>query len=318
MIIYRISNWSETFEVAQSKRCERMTWVPIPYAPTSYGFCALMDRPDGAEIYGIFMMCVMEASQSRERGELTRGRNQTPHDARSLSLKLRLKEAKVKSALEVLSSDEIGWIDAEVIPQDEEQDLPGMEMAPSLLDPNPSDVEPPDPDPVEEKPKEAIDIEKVMPAGWKRMADKVAKVTKVKENTPLMVELGGLFNRRESTMWTVYEAAALHALCPMDPAEYRSVRTYYRATIDKREDIRRRDLITLLNNWPGEVDRATRRANVATGGIKKSEQKSRPMPTDFDEFLDDFNPALKSRKKSSWGQLKKEYDNWKKTDSEEG
>jgi hypothetical protein len=315
MIIYRIANWAGCFEVAQSKKCDNMRWVPVPYSPTSYGFCAIMDRPDGAEIYGIFIMLVMEASQSRVRGELTRGKNETPHDSRSLSLKLRAKEKAMKSALQVLSSEEIGWIEAEVI-TDKEQDELNLEDLRGVpqVEPTPAPMEheiskEPDQSP------EALAIEKVMPAGWKRMAEKTAKVTKVRANTPLMVELGGLFNRRETTMWTVNEAQALLMLCPIVPHEYRPVRTYYRATLDKRDDIRRRDLITLLNNWPGEVDRATRRANLANGGVEKIEKIERPIPDDFNEFLDHFNPSLKSRVKAAWGSLKDDYDNWKKTDT---
>jgi hypothetical protein len=320
MIKYRIPNWDESFEVAQSKKCDVMKWVPIPYNPSSYGLCALMDRPDGTEIYGIFIMLVMEASQSRVRGDLTRGRNQVPHDPRSLALKLRLKEAKVKTALQVLSSEEIGWVEAEVVSEEEqdELDLPidnitGFPLTQELRDEIRGEDTPGDPEP--ERLAEEIATEAVLPAGWKRMSEKDAKVTRVKENTPLMVELGGLFNRRETTLWTVSETRALMALFPIEPDEYRAIRTYYRATIDKREDIRRRDLVTLLNNWPGEVDRATRRSNVATGGVEKREEKRRPMPDDFTTFLEEYNPTLVPRAKQAWGPLTKEYDDWKESNA---
>lgn len=35
-----------------------------------------------------------------------------------------------------------------------------------------------------------------------------------------------------------------------------------------------------------------------------------PIPEDFDAFLDDFNPALKSRRLESWRQLHDEYQEW--------
>jgi hypothetical protein len=318
MIKYRISNWEETFEVSQSKRCEVMKWIALPYNPSSYGFCALMERPDGPEVYGIFCMLALEASQSRTRGELTRGSRETPHDARTLSVKLRVKEAKLKAAIQVLSSEEVGWIEAEVIPEEEDQSLPGFdsERTPSRLDTSAPTVQDgtvqdgTGQDETEQDPT-SKEVEGVMPAGWKSMSQEKAKKARVKSNTPLMVELGSLFNRMESTKWTVAEAMALLEILPIEPEEYRAVRTYYRATIDKREDFRRRDLLTLLNNWLGEADRASRRANTATGGVVKKEKVERPMPEDFEAFLDYSNPSLLDRKDEAWRHMKKEYDEWK-------
>ena len=318
MIKYRISRWDETFEVSQSKRCEVMKWIALPYNPSSYGFCALMERPDGPEIYGIFCMLALEASQSRTRGELTRGSRETPHDARSLSVKLRVKENKIQAALQVLSSEEIGWIEGEVLPEDEEQSLPGFD---SERTPSPDDgTAPTVQDSTEEDSTEqdktlqdptSKEVEGVMPVGWRAMSQEKAKKARVKRNTPLMVELGELFNRRETTKWTVAEAMALLEILPLDPDEYRSVRSYYRSTIDIREDFRRRDLITLLNNWISEADRSSRRANLATGGVAKTEKKSRPMPDDFVDYLEYANKGLIPRAKEAWAHMHKDYDEWK-------
>lgn len=318
MIKYRISNWEETFEVSQSKRCEVMKWIALPYNPSSYGFCALMERPDGPEIYGIFCVLALEASQSRTRGELTRGSREIPHDARSLSVKLRVKEAKLKTAIQVLSSDEIGWIEAEIIPEEQDQSLPGFdsEVTPSRVDTsvpteqNRTEQDETEQDETEQDPT-SKEVESVMPAGWKSMSQEKAKKARVKKNSPLMVELGSLFNRMESTKWTVAEAKALLDILPIDPDEYRSVRTYYRATIPTNEDFRRRDLFTLLNNWISESDRASRRANTATGGVVKKDKTERRMPEDFEAFLDYSNPALLTRKDEAWRHMKKEYDEWK-------
>jgi hypothetical protein len=69
--------------------------------------------------------------------------------------------------------------------------------------------------------------------------------------------LGSIFNRKESTAWHPKEIKALRAIVPIDDADLAKVERYYRAERMKGEKNRsRRDLITMLNNWPGEVDRA--------------------------------------------------------------
>ena len=86
-------------------------------------------------------------------------------------------------------------------------------------------------------------------------ADK--KKTKVKKNTLLMEKIGDWFGRRKDTLWTVYEAEALERLGTIPGHELENLQFYYEAEINKMDDIRRRSLETLLNNWNSELDRAT-------------------------------------------------------------
>ncbi|MEM6911077.1 MAG: hypothetical protein AAF555_05785 [Verrucomicrobiota bacterium] len=67
------------------------------------------------------------------------------------------------------------------------------------------------------------------------------------------------WNRRESTEWSAKELKAWRAVQKRADfvRELALVVRYYRAAIPAEEDIRRRDLQTLLNNWSGEVDRAS-------------------------------------------------------------
>jgi uncharacterized protein YdaU (DUF1376 family) len=89
-----------------------------------------------------------------------------------------------------------------------------------------------------------------------RKSDKKKRV-RVEANTDLMIRIGAWFGRRETTLWTVAEAEALEAVSPQ-PDELQELKRYYTAEIDKKNDYRRRDIITLLNNWNGELDRARR------------------------------------------------------------
>lgn len=82
------------------------------------------------------------------------------------------------------------------------------------------------------------------------------KRLRVKANSPVMVTMGAWFGRKPDTLWTVYDAEALAELGDIDGDELAVVGEYYTATISGDEDIRRKNIATLLNNWSGEVDRA--------------------------------------------------------------
>lgn len=62
--------------------------------------------------------------------------------------------------------------------------------------------------------------------------------------------------RRPGSRWSERERSAVAALFPLDENDLLLIERYYAAEIAPAEDIRRRDLLTLLNHWPGEVDRA--------------------------------------------------------------
>ena len=117
------------------------------------------------------------------------------------------------------------------------------------------------------------------------------------ENSPLMLRVGELFNRNESTLWTIGETESLSQIGPSDK-ELTLIKNYYTAVFPKDKDYRRRKLQTLLNNWNGELDKAeawgreehkrfedrllrtTERINEATAQIQAIEAK--PKVGDFD------------------------------------
>ena len=100
------------------------------------------------------------------------------------------------------------------------------------------------------------ETEKKRPA--RRLSDSQKKRTKVPENSKAMIRIGKWFHRKESTLWTLHEAEALAEIMPLDKDSFLALEWYYLAEIDKAEDYRRRDLMTLLNNWQTEIDRAKR------------------------------------------------------------
>lgn len=96
---------------------------------------------------------------------------------------------------------------------------------------------------------------------------------RVDKNTDWMIRIGKWFNRQESTLWSQNEANVLDGLFPtMD--EFDILEKYYTTKIPQKDNFRRRDVATLLNNWNGEVDRAMefngREAASETGNAEKS------------------------------------------------
>lgn len=101
-----------------------------------------------------------------------------------------------------------------------------------------------------------------------------------------MLAVGFLKHRQPATRWTAKEVAAFRAagLHAMSDADFRDqiepLAAYYAAPVKSLsehwrsapgDDFRRRDLQTLLNNWPSEVDRARAWQHWAR---KKSEESA--------------------------------------------
>jgi hypothetical protein len=67
--------------------------------------------------------------------------------------------------------------------------------------------------------------------------------------------VGSWFNRRGSMPWSEKELAVWRKLKP-SADDLETLERYYLAAMAADKDYRRRDLLTLLNNWTGELDRA--------------------------------------------------------------
>lgn len=96
---------------------------------------------------------------------------------------------------------------------------------------------------------------RVLPHRWRHISRGDRKNHRVLANNRLMQRIGTWFGRRPDTLWNLAEAIALSQLNPpRDETEL--LETYYLAPLDRDADYRRRDLLTLLNHWHSELDRA--------------------------------------------------------------
>lgn len=107
--IYRIKDWNERFETAQSRRCKKLNWVAIPNSHDGAGYRRLMAREDALAIYGAWVIIVQVASKCSPRGTLAN--DGEPLTAIDLHFKTGAPEKDFDTAFEVLSSPEIGWIE---------------------------------------------------------------------------------------------------------------------------------------------------------------------------------------------------------------
>ena len=104
------------------------------------------------------------------------------------------------------------------------------------------------------------------------------------EDNPALLRAKALFRMRPATpldratrrAWKLSSTAV--AATSFD--EWLQLEAYYAADIPARDDIRRRDLATLLNNWSGELTRARRWSEQTGWQPENAEKKEKGAPPD--------------------------------------
>lgn len=91
-------------------------------------------------------------------------------------------------------------------------------------------------------------------------------------SSPNAIRISQLFSRRLTTKWSAKEIRAFKAIGPMDPEDLELVCRYTEAERAKGDAGKhRRDLLTFLNNFTGEIDRA-REKSTTTQSTPKARQ----------------------------------------------
>ena len=80
--------------------------------------------------------------------------------------------------------------------------------------------------------------------------------------------IAAMFNRRLTTEWSKKEVESYRSIGTVDEGDLLLMEDYYKAPMPPDADYRRRDLLTCLNNWQGEVDRARKWAALRTSPAK--------------------------------------------------
>ena len=99
-----------------------------------------------------------------------------------------------------------------------------------------------------------LDLELEVPAVGKK--DSKTKSVSQMPTTDSQKRFSQIMGRRLTTAWSPKELAAFKALGPLDESDLESVEAFYRDNQSNEKAYLRTSLSTLLNNFPGEVDRA--------------------------------------------------------------
>ncbi len=233
MKLYRIHKWNDWFENSRSRKVADLGWVPIPNRHDGECYSAIVAHPDGAKIYSAWILMLQVVSKCHERGTLVRD-NLKPHTPATLSLKTRAPQKWFEVAIAFLTT-ETDWLVVEDIKDECHADTTTIppEYQPSA----------------EERKKE----------GKERKGDW--------EPSPLMLRFNKCLKRRNATKWSEKEIDALKEIGEPAEEDLTALERYYTATIPPDKDYRRRDLITVLNNFNGEVDRARKWTPAKNEGL---------------------------------------------------
>ena len=106
---YIIVGWDKNFECAQSRKIiGPLKWVSVPVHHDGAAYRRVMRLPNGPLIYACWILILQVAAKCPVRGVLVGDHG--PLDADELSIRTDCPEALFVTALEVLSSPEIGWL----------------------------------------------------------------------------------------------------------------------------------------------------------------------------------------------------------------
>lgn len=123
-----IKDWDKHFENAQSRKVERLHWVPLPNKHDSVGFRRIAAMRNRAEIFTGWVLLVELASKMPKRGILADSGG-TPLSCTEMALMTGFPEALFENAVEALKDPKIGWI--EEIPSTGSALPVGSQSAPS-------------------------------------------------------------------------------------------------------------------------------------------------------------------------------------------
>jgi len=130
------------------------------------------------------------------------------------------------------------------------------------------------------------------------------------EDDPSLIRAKAIFRMRPGTQLDrsqrrAWKLAASAVADTPDP-DWIQLEAYYAADIPHRDDYRRRDLATLLNNWSGELTRAAAwAARTGFSAAQKSQKKEKQGPPDdiWRQALVELYPDSDPSVYATWAQV---------------
>lgn len=107
--VFVIRDWHEHFEVSQTRKVDTLRWVPVPVKHDGLSFRRVMALDDGLAVFGAWVLILQVAGKCRRRGILTTDTGR-PMTAEDIAIKTGAPKAGIERALEVLMSEDVGWV----------------------------------------------------------------------------------------------------------------------------------------------------------------------------------------------------------------
>ncbi|MEZ0388354.1 MAG: hypothetical protein ACAI34_14870 [Verrucomicrobium sp.] len=260
-IRYEVHQWNERYENNRSRELKKLDWVPMGNAHDTFGYCLTLAQEDGPQLMGAWLAIVQVASRCIPRGSLVRD-NGTPYTAATLAAVTRFPMALLERALQWFASPDIQWLVVAAPPRQPgvQGETPTDATATAAAEVAKVKTATPVPAPAcgEEKGSEAQGTEGIPettpPDPLQGKGVSSHKSSSSWEPDALQRRINTWFHRRDSTRWSHKERQLYDKLDPAaqtSPDDLDLLERYMQAC-----EFRRRDLLTLLNHWNGELDRA--------------------------------------------------------------
>ncbi len=110
MKAYRITDWGERYEIAQSRKCKKMNWVAMPNSHTGNGYSVVAQHERAEELFTAFILLVEVASIMPERGLLVSDGGK-PITAKNLAFRTHFPAEIFSLAFRELTKEDIGWLE---------------------------------------------------------------------------------------------------------------------------------------------------------------------------------------------------------------
>jgi hypothetical protein len=109
MSTYRVKNWDQLYEKAQTRKCKEMKWVAVPNKLDGSGYAVVAAHPRNCELFTAWILILEVASKMPTRGLLYKdGKSLGP---RELARRTRFPEDIFSLAFNVLVEPDIDWLE---------------------------------------------------------------------------------------------------------------------------------------------------------------------------------------------------------------
>lgn len=112
--LYKIRNWEEVYENAESRKVKKLSWVAIPNKHDGNGYARLRARPDAIPAFSGFILMVQIASKCQKRGVLADS-DGNPLTTEDMAFKTGFPVEVFDTAIKACTSKGIQWIEVEEI-----------------------------------------------------------------------------------------------------------------------------------------------------------------------------------------------------------